>query len=82
MSDAIFIAPGGVARHLDDQGLVLLDVRAPKDYWAGHLPGARPFDANLLSHADSSPAGLATLANQYAGVFSLLGLSGEEHVVI
>ncbi|ANN70325.1 sulfurtransferase [Bordetella bronchialis] len=82
MSEELFVDPQWVAQHLDDDGVVLLDARAAKDYWAGHLPGARPFDANLLSYPDSTAAGLAALVNQHAGLFSLLGLSGTEHVVV
>ncbi|ARP79805.1 hypothetical protein CAL12_02485 [Bordetella genomosp. 8] len=82
MSNDIFVDPQWVARHLADEKVVLLDARAGKDYWAGHLPGARPFDANLLSHPESTAAGLASLVAQHASVFSLLGLSGNEHVVV
>lgn len=71
-----------VKRHLDDPGVVFLDTRSAADYWQGHLPGARHFDASLLSHYDTSEAGLALLANQYATLFSLLGLGGGEHVVV
>jgi thiosulfate/3-mercaptopyruvate sulfurtransferase len=82
MSSEFFVDPQWVARHAADKDVVLLDARSAKDYWAGHLPGARPFDANLLGPADSTPAGLAALVNQHAGLFSLLGLSGSEHVVV
>jgi thiosulfate/3-mercaptopyruvate sulfurtransferase len=68
--------------HLDDPHVVFLDTRSATDYWKGHLPGARHFDASLLSHYDTSPAGLATLATQYAAIFSLLGLGGGERVVV
>jgi thiosulfate/3-mercaptopyruvate sulfurtransferase len=82
MSNEIFVDPQWVSRHAADEGTVILDVRAAKDYWTGHLPGARPFDANFFSHPDSTPAGLAVLVNQHAALFSLLGLSGDEHVVV
>ncbi len=65
-----------------DQRVVLLDTRSADDYWHGHLVGARHFDATLFSHYDTSDTGLALLAAQYAAIFSLLGLSGDEHVVV
>jgi len=82
MTAEILVDGAWVKDHRDDPSVVFLDVRSGSDYWKGHLPAARPFDASLLSHYDTSPAGLALLASQYATLFSLLGLGGEEHVVV
>jgi thiosulfate/3-mercaptopyruvate sulfurtransferase len=71
-----------MADHSRDPGVVLLDVRPAAAYWKGHLGGARNLDVGLYAHYDTSPAGLNILADQYAALFSLLGLSGEEHVIV
>ncbi|WP_158601985.1 sulfurtransferase [Pararobbsia silviterrae] len=71
-----------VAKHLDDPAIVFLDVREATQFWAAHLPGARHFDVTQFSHYDTSEAGLALLASQFGALFSLLGLDGEEHVVV
>jgi thiosulfate/3-mercaptopyruvate sulfurtransferase len=80
---ADFLVDGEWAkRQFGVEGVVFLDTRPAALYWAGHIPGARHFDAALFTHYDTSPAGLATLADQYAYLFSLLGLDGSEHVVV
>ncbi|MGB3070656.1 MAG: sulfurtransferase [Ottowia sp.] len=70
-----------LSHHLSDPAVVLIDTRPAKDYWQGHLPGARHLDISLFSHYDTSPSGLASLIAQYEWIFSSLGVSREQRVV-
>ena len=62
-------------------GAVLVDTRAPADYWAGHLENARHFDPFPFHHSDTSEAGLREFRGQLAWIFSALGVTGGETVV-
>ena len=61
--------------------VVLIDTRAPADYWAGHLEGALNFDPFPFHHSDTSEAGLREFRGQLAWIFSALGITGGETVV-
>jgi thiosulfate/3-mercaptopyruvate sulfurtransferase len=61
--------------------VVLIDTRAPADYWAGHLEGALNFDPFPFHHSDTSEAGLREFRGQLAWIFSALGITGNETVV-
>ena len=62
--------------------IILLDTRPANEFWAGHLPGARHFDALLFAHYDTSAAGIASLVTQYAWIFSALGITQGSQVVV
>jgi len=62
--------------------VILLDTRPAREFWAGHLPGARHFDALLFSHYDTSAAGIASLVTQYEWIFSALGITQDSQVVV
>jgi len=40
--------------HRADAGLILIDTRPAKDFHAGHIRGARPFDPFQFHHTDTS----------------------------
>ena len=70
-----------LAQHRGDRDAILVDTRPAKDYWAGHLPGARHFDPFPFHHTDTSERGLAEFGAQLEWIFSALGISGRETVV-
>lgn len=62
-------------------GLVLIDTRAPADFWQGHLEGARHFDPFPFHHSDTGEAGRREFRGQLEWIFSALGITGGETVV-
>jgi thiosulfate/3-mercaptopyruvate sulfurtransferase len=70
-----------LAEHRGDPNLILIDTRAPADYWAGHLEGARQFDPFPFHHSDTGEAGLREFRGQLEWIFSALGITGGETVV-
>jgi thiosulfate/3-mercaptopyruvate sulfurtransferase len=64
-----------LAEHRDDPNLILVDTRAPADYWAGHLEGARHFDPFPFHHADTAEPALREFRGQLDWVFSALGVT-------
>jgi thiosulfate/3-mercaptopyruvate sulfurtransferase len=67
--------------HRSDANLILIDTRPAKEYWAGHLRGARHFDTFPFHHKDTSPRGIAGFTAQLGWIFSALGITGRETVV-
>lgn len=67
--------------HRRPTGLVLIDTRPAKDFWAGHLNGARHFDPFPFHHTDTSERGIAEFDAQLQWIFSALGITGRETVV-
>lgn len=67
--------------HRGDPSVILVDARPAKDYWAGHLEGARHFDPFPFSFYDTSDHGLQVFRKQMEWIFSTLGIGGEETVV-
>ena len=64
-----------------DANVVLIDTRPGKDFWAGHLAGARHFDPFPFHHKDTSERGIEEFGAQLQWIFSALGISGRETVV-
>jgi thiosulfate/3-mercaptopyruvate sulfurtransferase len=70
-----------LAEHRGDPNLILVDTRAPADYWAGHLEGARHFDPFAFHHSDTAEAGLREFRAQLDWIFSALGVTASATVV-
>jgi thiosulfate/3-mercaptopyruvate sulfurtransferase len=68
-------------QHRHDSGLVLIDTRPAKDFWGGHLTGARHFDPFPFHYTDTSERGVAEFGAQLQWIFSALGITGRETVV-
>jgi thiosulfate/3-mercaptopyruvate sulfurtransferase len=68
-------------QHRRESGLVLIDTRPAKDFWSGHLAGARHFDPFPFHHTDTSERGIAEFDAQLQWIFSALGITGRETVV-
>ncbi len=67
--------------HRGDANLVIVDTRAAKDFWAGHLAGARHFDPFPFHYSDSSERGTSEFKAQLRWIFSALGIT-TRHVVV
>jgi thiosulfate/3-mercaptopyruvate sulfurtransferase len=70
-----------LAEHRNDPDVILVDTRAPADYWAGHLAGARHFDPFPFHHTDTSEAALREFRGQLEWIFSALGIGASATVV-
>src|SRR2546430_2624295 len=67
--------------HRSDPTVIFVDTRAAKDFWAGHLEGARHFDPFPFHHYDSSERGTAEFTAQLEWIFSALGITKRSIVV-
>ncbi len=80
---SILVSGEWLSAHLNDPSLVVLHVGSPKDYEAGHIPGAR-----LVTLADISitgPTGLRLELPPPADLekaFGRLGVGDDSHVVV
>lgn len=70
-----------LAEHRGAPDLVMVDTRAGKDFWAGHLEGARHFDPFPFHYYDTSEPGTAEFKAQLAWIFSALGITTRKTVV-
>src|ERR1700674_2964812 len=70
-----------LAGHRGDPGLILVDTRAPADYWAGHLEGARHFDPFAFHHSDTAEPALREFRGELDWIFSALGVTSDATVV-
>lgn len=68
-------------QHRGDANTILIDTRPAKEYWEGHLEGARHFDPFPFHHKDTSERGMDEFRAQLEWIFSALGLTGGESVV-
>src|SRR5579864_8626117 len=67
--------------HRNDANLVIVDTRAAKDFWAGHIAGARHFDPFPFHYSESSERGVSEFKAQLAWIFSALGITTRRTVV-
>src|SRR5215469_5736888 len=67
--------------HRNDADVILIDTRPAKDFYAGHLRGARHFDPFPFHHKDTSANGIAEFDGQLQWIFSALGITGRETVL-
>ena len=70
-----------LSEHRNEAGVVIVDTRAPKDFWAGHLAGARHFDPFPFHYSDSSERGTSEFKDQLRWIFSALGITTRHTVV-
>ena len=74
--------PATLAARLDDERLVVLDVRRGERYANGHLPGARHFSVYGINTYDSDPAPLASFTRMWAFQIAGAGIRREDEVVV
>jgi thiosulfate/3-mercaptopyruvate sulfurtransferase len=65
-----------------EQGVVVIDTRAPEEYAKGHIPGAVNIREIFTYLATSTPEGLASLQSEFATLIGKAGISGTEPIVI
>jgi thiosulfate/3-mercaptopyruvate sulfurtransferase len=80
-AEQILVDARWLAEHRGDPNLILIDTRAPADYWAGHLEGARHFDPFPFHHSDTAEAALREFRGQLEWIFSALGVTAGATVV-
>jgi len=80
-AEQILVDARWLAGHRGDANLILVDTRAPIDYWAGHLEGARHFDPFPFHHSDTAEPALREFRGQLEWIFSALGVTANSIVV-
>lgn len=79
----LLIAPGPLAAALDSPGRPLvIDLRPPEDFAAGHIPGAVHLDLWGVSLVDTDPAPLKAFMWIIDHLFNLRGVSESTPVVV
>jgi len=78
----ILWTPAMLAAHLDDEDLVVLDVRRGEHYANGHVPGARSFSVYGVNTYDSDPAPLASFTKMWAFQVAGSGIGREDTVIV
>lgn len=84
MSEASFsllLEPDALEPHLNDPGLLVVDLRAPQAYAAGHVPGAVNLNYAEIVRAAPPAMGLLPDEKQLGAVLSRIGLTPETHLV-
>ena len=71
-----------LARMMEDEKIVLIDVRDAEDYEAGHIPGAVNIPDCFYYLASTSPEGLQEMQEKFTKLFGEAGLTGEETAVV
>ena len=82
MTSALLWSPDTLAASLDDDGVVVLDVRRGEHYANGHLPGARHFSVYGVNTYDTDPAPLASFTKMWAFQIAGAGIGREDVVVV
>ncbi len=89
--DEFLVEPQWLEDRLDDPGIVCLDCSwyipeagksARAEFEAAHIPGARFFDLDAASDADSPYVNMLPGAAHFAAVVSALGISADTRVVV
>ena len=74
--------PAVLAARLDDDNIVVLDVRRGERYANGHIPGARNFSVYGINTYDSDPAPLASFTKMWAFQITGAGIRREDCIVV
>jgi thiosulfate/3-mercaptopyruvate sulfurtransferase len=83
ISDSMIVTTEWLAKHLNDDALVLLEVGEKPDYLAGHIPGAQ-----FIALADiSTPRGSGLIlelppVDQLKAAFEKLGVTDKSRIVV
>ncbi len=79
------VPPAWLAAHRDDPRVVVLDIRPPADYAAGHVPGAVSADYETGGWRAARPSGAAAAlppVGRIAALIGSLGVGDDDHAVI
>jgi thiosulfate/3-mercaptopyruvate sulfurtransferase len=72
----------GLKQHLNDAGLVILDLRPPEAYANEHIPAARSFDIFGISLIDTRPEPLAAFLWMMEHLIQAKGVNGDSTILI
>ncbi len=81
MSDKVLISPAELAAMIPSPDVVVIDVRSPEAYAAGHIAGAVNLFDVFTFLSTSTPEGITELRATFAKFFGDVGLSGSEAAV-
>lgn len=77
----LIVSAAWLAEHLDDPGVVVVDVRPSDAYAAGHIPGARNIDIYPYKILESDSDRIDAWVKTMKQVFQRLGITNDSHVV-
>ena len=80
--DALLWDPATLAARLEDEDVVVLDVRRGEAFANGHVPGARNFSVYGINTYDSDPAPLASFTKMWAFQITGAGIRREDRIVV
>ena len=80
--DTLLWDPATLAARLDDEDVVVLDVRRGERFANGHVPGALNFSVYGINTYDSDPAPLASFTKMWAFQITGAGIRREEQIVV
>ncbi|MGB1580964.1 MAG: sulfurtransferase [Nevskiales bacterium] len=75
------IAPATLAERLNNPGLLIVDVSAPEEFAAGHIPGAVQIEYSAYVSGSPPVMGLISDPKQLSIALSGIGFTAEKHVV-
>lgn len=81
MSLPLLIEPRQLQQHLDDAGLLIVDLSNEAAYHHSHIPGAVHVATSELILGEKPSPGLLPAVEKLNALFSRLGLTPETHVV-
>lgn len=82
MSNKVLFGPDEAAALMQAGKAVLIDIRDPESYQAGHIVGAVNVPDVFSYLAQTSPEGLQALQAQFAELFGNAGLDGEKVAIV
>lgn len=80
--EALLWDPATLAARLEDEDLVVLDVRRGEAFANGHVPGARNFSVYGINTYDSDPAPLASFTKMWAFQITGAGIRRDDRIVV
>lgn len=81
-STPVLHSPDDVRRLVASGDAVVIDVRDPADFAAGHIPGAVSMPDIFTYLAETTPEGLKTLQQTFATLFADMGLDGKKTAIV
>src|ERR1700686_5197974 len=82
LQNDILVDARWLSEHRAQRNVVLVDTRSAADFHAGHLSGARHFDPFPFHYVDTSERGMREFRAQLEWIFSALGITGDERLVL
>ncbi len=81
-STARLVSTDWVNENLDNENVVIIDIRKGEDYAAGHLPGAINYDKSELQVERDGVKGVIPSEGDIAAKLSALGVSSTDTIII